>query len=405
MKPPVLPLLLAACCMLCGCDMRSVGTSLGEVSSQRESAAVPSEAAETSGNTEALPPPAEDPVQAVLDKLTLKEKIYQLFIITPEQLTGMGQVTAAGETTRDCILRYPVGGLIYFSQNLENADQTTEMLSNTQIYAKESAGIGMFLAVDEEGGTVARVADALGTTVFEDMAAYGAAHDTEKAYEIGKTIAADIGGFGFNLDFAPVADVNLCPENELGSRIFSDDPAVVSDMVSGVVRGLEDGGAAATLKHFPGLGAENGDSHEDSAVIIDRTLEELRTAEFIPFRGGIAAGADFIMVGHQIVTGIGDDLPSDLSPAVMEILRNELDFEGIIISDSQQMHTITDNYSSGEAAVLGLEAGLDIILIPEDFEEAAQGVYEAVQSGRLSEERIDESVLRILQKKQELGLL
>ena len=192
----------------------------------------------------------------------------------------------------------------------------------------------------------------------------------------------------------------------MGGRIFSDDPNVVANMVSNVVKGLQNSGVSATLKHFPGLGAENGNSHYDGAVRIDRSLEELRSTEFIPFSAGIEAGVDFVMVGHQIMTEVDADTPSDLSHAVVtDLLKQELGFKGLAITDAQNMNTISANYSSGEAAVLAIQAGIDIVLMPVDLTEAVEGVYQAVQDGTISEERIDESVQKILLQKQRAGLL
>lgn len=345
-------------------------------------------------------------VQEVLASMTLEEQVWQMFMVTPEQLTGVDCATIAGEMTKSALAQYPVGGIIYFSQNLEDVEQTRALLSGTQAFAMENDGIGLFLAVDEEGGTVARAADRLGTTKFEDMAVYGSRNDAEEAYQIGQTIGNDIGALGFNVDFAPVADVDLCDGNELGGRIFSDDPQIVANMVSGVVKGLQDAGVSATLKHFPGLGAEDGNSHTDMHVRIDRTADELRQAEFIPFEAGIDAGTDFVMVGHQIMSCAGDDLPSDLSPVIVtEYLREELGFDGIAITDSHVMNTISENYSSGEAAILAIQAGMDMILMPADAEEAVEAVCAAVESGRIPQERIEESVMRILSEKEEMGLV
>ena len=264
------------------------------------------------------------------------------------------------------------------------------------------------MAVDEEGGTVARVADNLNTTQIQSMQSYGKRNDAKEVREVGETIGNDIKEFYFNLDFAPVADVNLNSGNELGDRIFSKDPQVVADLVSAYVKGLQSTGVAATLKHFPGLGAEDGNAHEDDKVIIDRTLDELREEEFVPFRSGIEAGADFVMVSHQIVTGIEDDppVPSCLSHKVCtELLREELGFDGLIVTDSMQMNTISGSYSSEEAAVMAINAGVDVILMPEDFEKAVQGILDAVEAGEISERRIDESVRRILQEKEKMGVL
>ncbi len=345
-------------------------------------------------------------IDEILASMTLEEKVWQLFIVTPEQLTGAGCVVQAGQTTAQALKDKPVGGIIYFAQNLETKSQTSTMLSAAQGFAKDASGIGLFMAVDEEGGLVARCAKALGTTKLQDMASYGARNDAAEAYQIGQTLGNDIGALGFNVDFAPVADVDLCDGNELGSRIFSSDPYVVANMVENVVKGLQDTGVSATLKHFPGLGAEDGNSHDDVHVIIDRTLEELRSAEFVPFEAGIAAGTEFIMVGHQIVTCAGDQLPSDLSYTVVtEYLRHELGYDGIAVTDSHVMNTISGTYSSGEAAVLAISAGMDIVLMPADVEASVDAVCAAVSSGRISEARIDESAARILREKREMGLV
>lgn len=344
-------------------------------------------------------------VWEIMDMMTLEEKIYQLFVVTPELLTGAGTVTNAGEQTRNALISQPVGGLVYFADNLVNVSQTTAMLSNSQQYARES-GIGLFLAVDEEGGLVARCAKKLGTTKLSPMATYGSRNDFNEAFSVGQTLGYDISQFGFNLDFAPVADVNLNSGNELGNRIFSDNPEVTANMVSGVVQGLQSTGVASTLKHFPGLGAEDGNAHYDAAVYIDRTLEQLRTEEFIPFQSGIDAGADFVMVSHQIVTGVGDNMPSCLSYTVCtDLLRNELQFQGIIITDSFQMNTIAGSYSPADSAVLAIDAGVDVILMPTDLTASVQALENAVYTGRISEERINQSVERILLEKEKLNLL
>ncbi|MDE5770974.1 MAG: glycoside hydrolase family 3 [Ruminococcus sp.] len=353
------------------------------------------------------PPPETKPdnPQALLEQMTLEEKVYQMFMVKPEQLTGVYPTTASGETTKNALENYPVGGIIYFADNLVSVPQTRDMLSNAQQYAKESGGVGLFTAVDEEGGTVARVAQKLGTTAFSNMEYYGESNDAGTAYNIGYTIGSDLHNLGFNLDFAPVADVNINIYNELGSRIFSSNPYVVANMATSVAVGLQDAGVCATLKHFPGLGAEDGNTHNDSFVIIDRNVDQLRESEFVPFRSGINAGADFVMVSHQIVTGFDDNLPADLSyTAVTEYLRNELGFNGIAITDAQQMNTISTVYSSGDAAVMSVKAGIDIILMPEDLQSAVNAVCNAVNSGEISESRIDESVMRILNQKYELGL-
>lgn len=361
---------------------------------------------ETAAETEAQ---ADSPVEQRLAEMTLDEKIYQMFIVTPEVLisNAVPCVTETGETTRSALQQKPVGGLIYFAQNLENGEQTKSMISGVQDCMAENGSVGLWIAVDEEGGKIARVADKLGTTSYSPMAVYGAQQDTARITEIGADIAADIAQFGFNLDFAPVADVDIDPGNELGDRIFSDDPQVVSDMVGAMVTGLQGSGqVSATLKHFPGLGAENGNTHYDATAYIDRTLDELRTEEFVGFQGGIAAGADFVMVGHQIMSCAGDDLPADLSSVVVtDWLRGELGYEGIVVTDAHNMNTISGTYSAGTAAKMAVEAGVDIVLMPTDLDAAFQALKSAAESDPAFADRIDESVRRILTAKNKHGLL
>ena len=358
----------------------------------------PSPAAELPSETE------PDAVSVELEEMTLDEKLCQMFVVTPEALTGDAPVTDCGDALIQALQTYPVGGLIFFSDNLVTVPQTQAMLSGVQEAVPDAPGL--LLCVDEEGGSVARAAKTLGTAAVSPMAEYGKRGDRAEAVTVGETLGTSLHTLGFNVDFAPVADVDLCSGNELGDRIFSSDPDVTARMVAGVTEGLTNCGVAATLKHFPGLGAENGNAHTDAKITIDRTLAQLRETEFVPFRSGIDAGAAFVMVSHQTVTGVGDDLPASVSPTVCTtLLREELAFSGIIITDSFQMETICGRYDAGEAAVLSVEAGADIVLMPEDLDAALTGMREAVRSGRLTEERIDESVMRILEEKETLGLL
>lgn len=352
------------------------------------------------------PAPEKTVPEKMLENMTLKQKVCQMFITTPEQLSGWDVVTLYDELVEEGFKNYPIGGMIMFSENLETTEQTSQMIADIQECALANSGIGMFMSVDEEGGTVARVADSLGTTSFDDMAVYGQQNDTHVSYEIGYSIGTDLKALGFNLDFAPVADVNINEANELGGRIFSADPDVVASMASNVAIGLKDAGVCATLKHFPGLGGADGNTHTDNNVTINRSVEDLRSADFIPFKEGIKSGADFVMVGHQVISGVGDWQPSDLSYTVVtELLRNELGFDGIVITDSQMMNTITEVYTSAEAAVMAVKAGVDIILMPADLVEAVDAICGAVENGEIDSARIDESVLRILNKKYDLGLI
>lgn len=397
----LLALLLTAPLLLAGCTAAEP-----EVPEQTETTEVTEPATEPPTEPPSTEPPTEAPVVLDID-MTLEEKIYQLFIVTPDALTGVNKVQNAGETTQAALQERHVGGLVYFSDNMRSLSQTMDMLEGTQDYALENGGIGVFLAVDEEGGEVARCGNKLGTSQLEPMQVYGERNNWDEAREVGQTLGRTLSVLGFNLDFAPVADVNLDPDNELGDRIFSTDADVVGNMVNGVVTGIQENGkVAATLKHFPGLGAGDGDTHEDGTVVIDRTLDQLRETEFKAFAKGIEAGSDFVMVTHAQISGVGDGKPSSLSPTVCtELLREELGFDGIIVTDSMQMASITANYDSGEAAVLAIEAGADMILMPDGLDDAAAGIQEAVESGRISENRINQSVKRILDEKEKLGIL
>lgn len=364
---------------------------------------------EPSTEPETEPPTEPDPdapylarAQALLAGMTQEEKIYQLFMVTPEGLTGVNTATRAGEATQAALAETPVGGIIYFADNLQTPEQTTQMISDTQSYSK----LPLLIGVDEEGGRIARVSGKLGTTEFDPMATYGAAGDVEAVRQVGATIARDISAFGFNVDFAPVADVVTNPNNtEIGDRSFSSDPAVAAQMVAAMVEGLQSGGVSSCLKHFPGHGSTEADSHKGASVT-ERTLDELRATELLPFASGIEAGSGMVMISHMSAPNVtGDDTPCDLSSVIVtELLRGELGYRGVVITDSHEMGSITQYYSAGEAAVKAISAGCDIVLMPQDLKQAAQGVADALADGTLTAERVDESVLRILVLKLRMGI-
>ncbi len=336
--------------------------------------------------------------RSYFSEMPVEDKVAGLFMITPEALTGASKATQAGEATQEALNQYAVGGLIYFGQNIVDKEQITTMLSNTVTKSRYP----IFLAVDEEGGDVSRVANSnVEVTKVDDMAMIGAGGDTAQAYEAGANIGSYLKELGFNVDFAPVADVTTEGEaSALGNRSFGSDPQLVGGMVTNVVNGIEGADVSACLKHFPGLGSTSADTHE-GRVELDKTLDELRDSDFVPFQQGIEAGADFVMVSHVTAPALDEDsVPSSLSKKVItDILRGELGFGGVVITDALDMNSITEYYTPGEAAVMAVEAGADILLMPEDFEEAYQAVLAAVQEGRISEERIDESLERIYRVK------
>ncbi len=335
----------------------------------------------------------DEAVDACIAEMPLEDKVAGLFYITPEALADVDVAVKAGNGTKKALGEYAVGGLIYFSQNIESEEQLTEMISNTQMYSKYP----LFIGVDEEGGDIARVANSsIDAENVGPMADIGAAGDTQKAYTAGATMADYLSALGFNMNFAPVADVLTDPNNEtIGNRSFSDNGAVVAAMVPSAVQGLEENGVSACLKHFPGLGGTTEDTHVGMATS-NRTLEEFRNVEFNVFKAGVEAGADFVMVGHVSVPSItGDNTPASVSPQVIGLLRDEIGFEGVIITDAMNMGAITEYYTSDEAAIKAIQAGADMILMPEDFKTAYNGLLQAVKDGTISEERINESLHRI----------
>ena len=342
--------------------------------------------------------------QAVLDTMTQEEKLWQLFFVTPEALTGVETATRAGDTTKDALEAMPVGGIVYFAKNLENAEQTRQMLENTQSCVR----IPLFLGVDEEGGSVARVSSNpdMGVSPIASMAEFGAQGDAAALYSAVSGLAAGIKALGFNLDFAPVADVASGKSAVIGERSFGSDAALCASMSSIASGALADNGVVSCLKHFPGYGSASADDHNGPAEVT-KTLEQLEQCDFLPFISGIEKGVPFIMVSHLSVPAVtGDDTPCDLSyAAVTETLRNKLGYSNVIITDAQNMASITGRYGAGEAAVAALKAGVDMILMPDDLQAAYDAVQAAVESGALTAQRIDESVLRILRIKAQYGLL
>lgn len=357
-------------------------------------------------NPEAAAVAARAAVDERIGAMTLEQKVAQLFIVTPEALVeGVSQVTQAGDMTREGVTAHPVGGIVYFAQNLLDPEQTTTMLANVKQFYADAGNVAPFIAVDEEGGTVVRVADneAFGAQDVGDASALGSAGDTEAAKRAAEQIADYLMPLGFNLDFAPVADVvDPLRSDTMGLRSFSSDAAVAADMVRAEVEGFRDKKMLCCAKHFPGIGAAAGDSHE-GAITIEATNEELETVDLVPFRAAIEAGVPMIMVGHVSLPNIvGDSTPAPLSSAVVQgMLRDSLGYTGIIVTDSLSMGAITDYYTPAEAAVAALKAGCDIPLMPERLDEAYQEVLSAVQVGELTEERLDESLTRILTAKQE----
>jgi beta-N-acetylhexosaminidase len=343
--------------------------------------------------------------------MTLREKVGQLFIVRPDALDSTQSaaqvgdsdapgVTALSEDMAAMLAAYPVGGVALFSKNIVDPEQLTAFTAQLQSQSR----IGLLLAADEEGGTVNRLMSTLGTTYFRPMYDYKD-DGPDTAYQNAATIAGDMASYGFNTDFAPVADVWSNENNTvIGVRAYSDDFSQAAELVAAAVRGFHAGNVVCTLKHFPGHGNTDEDSHLGRAYVY-KTEEELMEEELLPFISGIGAGADMVMVGHLTVTTM-DDVPASLSYKIVTgLLRDELGFDGVVITDGMGMSAVTSYYTTGEATVMAIEAGDDIILGPPSLEDAADAVMQALDTGELTIERIDESVRRILLCKLRNGII
>lgn len=348
------------------------------------------------------PEPVIDPVDEVaryyIAQMTTEEKVAGLFFVTPESMMeNVTQAVRAGAKTQEALDRYAVGGLIYFGSNIQNADQITEMLAGTQ----EMSKYPLFFGVDEEGGGVSRVADSLSEVNNVGSAReLGESGDGGSVYIAYSEIAQYLAKYGFNVNFAPVADIYDGQNSMFAERSFGTEADTVAILVSQAVMGLQDNGVSACVKHFPGHGSTDADSHNGRATNA-MTEADLLATEVVPFQMALEAHPDFVMVSHISVPGITwDYTPASMSSDVVtRILRMQLGYDGIIITDAMDMGAITTYYTSAQAAVDAINAGCDMILKPDNFKEAYQGVLDAVNSGEISIERIEESLMRIYRVK------
>jgi len=339
-----------------------------------------------------VPTPTPEPAMRLLSSMSTWEKVCQLFVVLPESLTAPG--TGTGGEPHSTPDTYPVGGLLLNAGHLTGREQTVTMLAAWQARSP----IPLLTCADQEGGRVRRL-DAI-PEVPQHGAMFGyRTLGPETAYANASATAEAMLALGLNTNLAPVADVWSAPVNTvIGDRAYSDDFTQAAELIPAAVRGFREHGLICTLKHFPGHGDSLEDSHYTSAYIY-KDLETLRTQELLPFAAGIAAGADMVMTGHLIVPAL-DEAPATFSHAIVTgLLREELGFSGVVITDSLSMAAVTGHADTGELCVLALEAGCDLLLDPVNLADGIQGILDALESGRLSEERLDESVLRILRLK------
>lgn len=355
---------------------------------------------------EPQPKPEEKVAYAIRDlsQMSLREKVGQLFNVRPEalDLTSSYTVTSSSHVLEDGFSRYPCGGITLFAANIKNPNQIIELTKFLH-----SLGDYPMLCIDEEGGRVARIANnsSFNVTKYSSMGAVGASGDPRNAYQAGDNIGAYLSIYGFDVDLAPVSDVNTNPDNVvIGDRAFGSSPALVADMASQFLLGLQHNLVEGCLKHFPGHGDTKADTHFGYAESL-KTWDELVECEMVPFRKGIETGAQMVMTAHVCLPNVtgGESIPSTLSPVILQDkLRGALGFKGLIITDSMAMGAITQQFSPEEAAIMAIEAGADIILDPADYPSAFEAVVAAVESGRIPMARIDESVDRVLKLKKSI---
>ncbi|KQM02883.1 beta-N-acetylhexosaminidase [Frankia sp. CpI1-P] len=356
-------------------------------------------------------------VESTLARMTPEQRIGQLLMgyvfgtsaddRAPSALAG-NRTVAGTDTAAAAVRDLGLGGVVLFDaggtgpgalpDNVVAPGQVLGLTAGLQ----GAAAIPLLVAADQEQGPVMRIRD--GVTLLPDAMAQGASGRVEDARDAARVTGTDLRALGINVDFAPDADVNTNPANPvIGERSFGDDPAAVARLTAAAVSGFASAGVAAAPKHFPGHGSTSVDSHLDLPVVAS-SRERLDAVDLAPFRAAVAAGAPMVMVGHLLATALDGESPASLSPAVVtSLLRRELGFDGVVVTDALNMAAITKRYSPGEAAVRAVLAGDDLLLMPPRLVEARDGLLAALRGGRIPASRIDDSARRVLRLKWRLA--
>ncbi|MCL2012223.1 MAG: beta-N-acetylhexosaminidase [Cystobacterineae bacterium] len=336
-------------------------------------------------------------VEALLSKLSLEEKLGQMMMV------GFAGRTL-DEATRAMLERFHVGGICLFKRNISSSQQVA--LLNEALYRFFEGKIPPFIAVDQEGGNVIRIDDS--PMLLPSAMALGATGSAELALKAGKAMGEDLRLLGFNMNLAPVVELSLnLHNNVMGTRSFGSNPEAVATLGKAFIRGQQGAQMVTVAKHFPGHGHSAIDSHRDLPML-EETEAQMRL-QWGPFQAIIEQGLDAMMTAHVSLPNIsGDAVPATLSPRLLEgILRSQLNFEGLVLTDELEMEAISKQYAAGHAAIMAIEAGADMVLIPwqaQKKEEVFLALHEAAMQGRLSEERINTSVRRLLRVKLKRGL-
>jgi beta-N-acetylhexosaminidase len=342
--------------------------------------------------------PVVDPIKEKIKTMTLEEKIGQMVIIG---LDGY----SVNENTIDMIQNKKVGGFILFKKNVGDTGQLLNLINSLKENNSNNK-IPLFISIDEEGGKVSRVPDE-----FKNIPTnreIGKINNKNFSYEIGNILAMQLNAFGINMDFAPVLDVNTNPNNPIiGNRSFGSDPNIVSDLGIATMKGIKDKGVIPVVKHFPGHGDTSVDSHL-GLPSIENNLDRLNKVELVPFKNAIKDGADVVMVAHILMAKLDPDYPASMSKKVIsDILRDDLNFDGVVITDDMTMGAIMKNYNIEDAVIKSVNAGSDIVLVCHNNDNQVNVInylQKAVKDGEISEERIDKSVYRILKLKDKYNL-
>lgn len=376
-----------------------------EIAVPKLPAAQPPSAGTQTGTAERTSP-IQARVAAFMREMTLSEKVGQLFILPLYDRRTERYDRTASPQALQIIHEYHPGGIILFGGNIDTIDQTRRLVSDVQ----KASEIPLFVAVDEEGGTVSRLTASghMHAVHMPAEAVVGSTNDPHLAYLEGRFVGRELLSLGINMDLAPVADVLTNPANKvIGTRAYGSDPHLAAKMTAAMVRGLQSVGVSSVIKHFPGHGDTVRDSHVGPAVV-HHTLSRLRRVEFLPFEAGIAAGADGVMVGHLLLPEILKDkqIPSSFSPFVVgQLLRREMGFRKLIITDALNMGAIVKFWPSGAAALDAFQAGVDMLLMPADPRAAFEAILAAVHSGEITKRRLDDRVRTILTVKAERAML
>lgn len=373
--------------LLCGCAAQEAAqTSVSTVAPTAAPTTPP-----TTAPTQPAPTEPEDPIRLMLNQMSLEERVGQLFLARCDANTAVTDLQT-----------YHLGGFVLFAQDFEG--QTPDSLREKLTSYQSTAKIPMLIAVDEEGGTVTRVSrySAFRASPFLSPREYFAQGGMELVVQAEEEKSQLLHDLGISVNLGPVCDLADDPQAFMYQRSMGSDIQTVSDFVTGTVQIMGENSIGSALKHFPGYG-NNTDTHTGMAVD-SRTLDELAQRDLLPFAAGIQAGCDAILVSHTIVEAFDPSLPASLSPAVHQYLREDMSFSGVILTDDLVMQAITDTYGAGEAAVMAVLAGNDLLCSTE-YATQYQAVLDAVLEGRIDIDVLNQAVRHVLQWKIDLGLL